>query len=80
MPCPPLSLSEVDSLSMTLLACGAYISLGLCDPIVALDYATQLLESPSITPQLSYLGRMYKAEALILNGKHGKSFGCILIK
>lgn len=68
MPGPSLTSSEFDSLQASILACGAYISLGLCDPVVALDYCNKLLEYSNLNPQLRFLGTMYKTEALLLNG------------
>lgn len=47
----------------------AYISLGLGDAVSALSYSRQLLGVPQVPGGLWFLGRLYAAEALVLQGK-----------
>lgn len=50
----------------SILACLAYVTLGLGDPVSALAYSQQLLATPQLPGGLLYLGRLYSAEALVL--------------
>lgn len=50
----------------SILACLAYVTLGLGDPVSALSYSQQLLATPQLPGGLQYLGKLYSAEALVL--------------
>ncbi len=58
---PPTSCSVLCSL--------AYISLGLEDPVSALSYSSQLLDSPKLPGGLRFLGQLYASEALVHLGR-----------
>lgn len=49
----------------SILACLAYVTLGLGDPVSALAYSRQLLNTPQLPGGLHYLGKLYSAEALV---------------
>jgi len=51
------------------LACLAYVNLGLGDPVPALSYARQLLAMPKLLGGLKFLGQIYAAEALVQLGR-----------
>ena len=52
----------------SVLACLAYVNLGLGDPLPALSYARQLLGMPKLLGGLKFLGQVYAAEALVQLG------------
>ena len=52
----------------SVLACLAYVNLGLGDPLPALSYARQLLRMPKLLGGLKFLGQVYAAEALVQLG------------
>ena len=52
-----------------MLACLAYVNLGLGDPVPALSYARQLLAMPKLLGGLKFLGQTYAAEALVQLGR-----------
>ena len=58
--------SPVSLCRCSILACLAYVALGLGDPVCALSYSQQLLSTPQLPGGLQYLGKMYSAEALVL--------------
>ncbi|XP_071957629.1 CCR4-NOT transcription complex subunit 10-like [Antedon mediterranea] len=64
-PSQPLKSSEVISLRCSILACSAYVKLGLRDFTCALENAEKLISQPQVSGSLKYLGHMYCAEALI---------------
>ncbi|XP_066289974.1 CCR4-NOT transcription complex subunit 10-like isoform X2 [Branchiostoma lanceolatum] len=61
----PLKPLEAASLRCSVLACSAYVSLGLGDNVTALHHAQTLLTQPSLSGSLTFLGHLYAAEALI---------------
>lgn len=51
------------------LACQAYVSLGLGDPVTSLASSRELLATPLLSGGLRFLGQVYSAEALVLLGR-----------
>ena len=54
------------ALRCSILACLAYVTLGLGDPVSALSYSQQLLSMPQLPGGIQYLAKLYSAEALVL--------------
>lgn len=52
-------------LKLGVLAANAYIRLSIGDPIMALKYASTLLQEPNVTPVYKYLSRLYMSEAYL---------------
>ncbi|XP_035678985.1 CCR4-NOT transcription complex subunit 10-like [Branchiostoma floridae] len=61
----PLKPLQAASLRCSVLACSAYVALGLGDNVTALHHAQNLLTQPSLSGSLKFLGHLYAAEALI---------------
>lgn len=66
-----MRVSDIIPMSLcrcSVLACLAYVNLGLGDPLPALSYARQLLGMPKLLGGLKFLGQVYAAEALVQLG------------
>lgn len=64
-PGPPVKLRELPHLRCSILACSAYVALGLGDNVMALVHAQKLLSQSNLVGALRFLGHLYAAEALI---------------
>ncbi|XP_029211498.2 CCR4-NOT transcription complex subunit 10-like isoform X1 [Acropora millepora] len=64
-PGPPVKLRELPHLRCSILACSAYVALGLGDNVMALAHAQRLLSQSNLLGALKFLGHLYAAEALI---------------
>uniref|UniRef100_A0A8C6WHX6 CCR4-NOT transcription complex subunit 10 n=1 Tax=Neogobius melanostomus TaxID=47308 RepID=A0A8C6WHX6_9GOBI len=64
-PSSPLRKQEVENLRCSILACSAYVALGLGDNLMALNHAEKLLHQPKVSGSLKFLGHLYAAESLI---------------
>ncbi|XP_032225429.2 CCR4-NOT transcription complex subunit 10 isoform X2 [Nematostella vectensis] len=64
-PGPPIKIKEVPHLRNSILACSAYVSLGLGDNVTALGHAKNLLSQSGLPGSLKFVGHLYAAEALI---------------
>ncbi|XP_068694299.1 CCR4-NOT transcription complex subunit 10-like isoform X2 [Montipora foliosa] len=64
-PGPPVKLRELPHLRCSILACSAYVALGLGDNVMALAHAQRLLSQSNLVGALKFLGHIYAAEALI---------------
>jgi len=69
LPGPPIQGQDIINLRCSVLACLAYVNLGLGDPVPALSYARQLLAMPKLLGGLKFLGQIYAAEALVQLGR-----------
>jgi CCR4-NOT transcription complex subunit 10 len=68
-PGPPIQGHSISSLRCYVLACQAYVSLGLGDPVTSLASSRELLATPLLSGGLRFLGQVYSAEALVLLGR-----------
>ncbi|XP_065065150.1 CCR4-NOT transcription complex subunit 10-like [Rhopilema esculentum] len=65
LPGEPISIQELHKMRLSVIACRAYISLGLGDHVKSLDYARELLSQSMLPGAYKYLGHLYAAESLI---------------
>lgn len=60
-----MSLQELHQMRLSVIACRAYVALGLGDYVKSLDYSRELLSQPMLPGAFKYVGRLYLAESLI---------------
>eukprot|EP00794_Sanderia_malayensis_P019107 gene19107-21023_t len=65
VPGEPMSVQELFLMRLSVIACHAYVSLGLGDYVKSLDYSKELLSQAMLPGAYKYLGRLYMAESLI---------------
>jgi CCR4-NOT transcription complex subunit 10 len=65
LPGPSISGREILSLRLSVLVCSAYVALSLGDNVMALSYAKEVLNCPTLPGALKFLANLYAAEATI---------------